>query len=297
MPRNGLTTREKAGQLQDYDPTQAKVKISKADAGMGHFARIRDWPSFDNALDAKLAEIEKFVADWDATVGVRHAAGTEKNAGLRSTMSKAEAEKQSGIKQQQVSRWRKDFTNASAYRNRINGKFRRGDIGLDPADNHRAEGTGENEWHTPLKYIEAARSVMGEIDLDPATNKKAQKRIKAKKIFTAKENGLLKNWHGRVWLNPPYSRELIGPFVSKLCEELVIGRVTEAVLLTHNYTDTAWFHEAESLAKQLCFTRGRVKFVDEQNNECAPTQGQCFFYYGNAAQLFSQTFLEFGFIR
>jgi hypothetical protein len=28
-------------------------------------------------------------------------------------------------------------------------------------------GTGENDWHTPARFIEAARAVLGEIDLDP----------------------------------------------------------------------------------------------------------------------------------
>ena len=32
-----------------------------------------------------------------------------------------------------------------------------------PADNHRAEGTGENEWYTPPEYIEMAREVMGDL--------------------------------------------------------------------------------------------------------------------------------------
>jgi hypothetical protein len=40
-------------------------------------------------------------------------------------------------------------------------------------DNHRARGTGENEWYTPAKYIDDARKVLGQIDLDPATSDSA----------------------------------------------------------------------------------------------------------------------------
>jgi phage N-6-adenine-methyltransferase len=163
--------------------------------------------------------------------------------------------------------------------------------------NHRAQGTGENEWYTPARYIYAAREVMGGIDLDPATSAAAQQTIRAARFFTREQDGLAQPWAGRVWLNPPYSQPDIANFCRKLVAEVGSSTVEQAILLTHNYTDTAWFHEAESLAEAICFTRGRIKFVDAGGEECAPTQGQAFFYYGKGGNAFRSVFGEFGFVR
>ena len=164
--------------------------------------------------------------------------------------------------------------------------------------NHRAQGTGENEWYTPKEYVEAARKVLGSIDLDPASSNIAQKIVNAKKYFTIDNNGLDQSWIAEtLYLNPPYSQPAIWDFIDKLVTELVDGNVDRAILLTHNYTDTAWFHRAEELASAICFTRGRIKFVDTDDNECAPTQGQAFFYFGEEPSKFSEHFLGYGFIR
>src|SRR5262249_56141272 len=64
--------------------------------------------------------------------------------------------------------------------------------------------TGYYEWYTPARYIELAREVLGEIDLDPASSAKAQEIVKAQRYFTLEQDGLIRPWHGRVWLNPPY---------------------------------------------------------------------------------------------
>ena len=78
--------------------------------------------------------------------------------------------------------------------------------------------SNENEWYTPAKYIEAARQVLGAIDLDPASCKRANKTVKAKRIYTAKDDSLHQPWTGRVWLNPPYGR-LAGEFIQRLVLE------------------------------------------------------------------------------
>ena len=48
----------------------------------------------------------------------------------------------------------------------------------------------------------------------------ANQTVKATEYYTYQTNGLGKKWHGHVWMNPPYSTELIGKFVDKLVQEL-----------------------------------------------------------------------------
>jgi phage N-6-adenine-methyltransferase len=161
----------------------------------------------------------------------------------------------------------------------------------------RARFTGENEWYTPAPYIEAARSCLGAIDLDPASAPVAQKTIRAAHFFTRHDDGLRQAWHGRVWLNPPYAQPDIARFIDKLLAEIGAGRATEAILLTHNYTDTGWFHAAAGQCTAICFTRGRIRFVGASGEIAAPTQGQTFFYFGPGLDRFRATFGSFGFIR
>jgi phage N-6-adenine-methyltransferase len=159
-----------------------------------------------------------------------------------------------------------------------------------------ASGTGENEWYTPGPYIEMAREVLGKIDLDPATNQHAQKWIKATRYFTKDNDGLEHPWTGRVWLNPPYMQPDIQQFVEKLVGEFQSKRTEAAILLTHNYTDTAWFHLAAGSCNAICFTRGRIRFIDTDGAQASPTQGQAYFYFVSDIGGFAKRFGEIGFI-
>lgn len=157
-------------------------------------------------------------------------------------------------------------------------------------------GTGENEWYTPPEFIAAARTAMGGIDLDPASSEIANQTVKAATFHSIEDDGLAKAWGGRVWMNPPYAQPFIMNFVTKLVEELANGHVEQAIALTHNYTDTAWFHLAANSAAAICFTRGRIGFLSPTGQRAAPTQGQAFFYFGPNTKPFADAFGSFGLI-
>jgi phage N-6-adenine-methyltransferase len=155
--------------------------------------------------------------------------------------------------------------------------------------------SGDDEWYTPAKYIERVRRVLGGIDLDPASNKRAQRIVKAKRYFTKADDALTKDWCGRVWLNPPYSKRLLLKFVSKLIHEFKVKNTTAAVMLLNNFTDAGWFQLACSACAAVCFPRGRISFTNAVTDKIdRPLNGQVFFYYGDDVESFRSEFAGVG---
>ena len=148
-----------------------------------------------------------------------------------------------------------------------------------------------NEHYTPGLYIEAARDVMGEIDLDPASCAKANKIIKAKKFFAETDDGLKHQWMGNIWLNPPYGG-IAANFVSKLMDEFAATHVKQAIVLVNAHcTDTIWFQSLWDGI--LCFTDHRIDFYGDLTRS-GSTHGSVFAYFGKNEDGFTKLFSEFG---
>ncbi len=167
-----------------------------------------------------------------------------------------------------------------------------------------------NEWYTPARYIEAARAVMGGIDLDPASCAEANRTVKAARFYTAKENGLAQEWHGRVWLNPPYAqdksqrnekRSVVGRWVYKLLEHYQQGNIQQATLLTTFLINAQWFHPLWQFP--ICFVDKNVRFIVPNGSTSKGREGRMtdshmfgsvFIYLGPHEQTFIDTFSRFG---
>jgi phage N-6-adenine-methyltransferase len=134
---------------------------------------------------------------------------------------------------------------------------------------HVSYNTGETRWYTPRRYIDMAVAVMGGIDLDPASSTEANKTVGAATYYTIEDDGLTKSWHGRVWMNPPYSHPAIDRFCEAAAGKYTSGEISEAIVLVNNATDTEWFQGLARASSALCFLNGRVCFI---NHEGAPGQ-------------------------
>ena len=116
-------------------------------------------------------------------------------------------------------------------------------------------------WQTPKDLLERLYLVFGPFDLDPCspTRDRAAAPVRARMYFTQEDDGLSLPWHGVVFLNPPYGREL-PRWVAKAREEVAAGRARTAIALVPARTDTGWWHNDIARQADIFFLRGRLRF-------------------------------------
>lgn len=149
--------------------------------------------------------------------------------------------------------------------------------------------SGSAEWYTPPHVLARVIELLGEIDLDPASNE-GEPWVTARAHYTKSDNGLEREWRGRVFVNPPWdSQGSPGRWVTKLLNEHAAGRVSEAVCLLPARVNTAWMDGLAPYAR--CFVRGRLRFGDATGDAPFPV---VLVYLGDRAQDFVNVFDDLG---
>lgn len=127
---------------------------------------------------------------------------------------------------------------------------------------HQSARAQTDEWLTPPEILAA----LGPFDLDPCAPV-TRPWPTAADHFTIEDNGLLKAWHGRVWLNPPYGNQT-GRWMARLVTHgvgtaLIFARTETGFFFKHVWND----------ATALLFLEGRLNFHFVDGTRAATNSG------------------------
>lgn len=122
----------------------------------------------------------------------------------------------------------------------------------------------KDEWLTPPEIIAA----LGPFDLDPCAPINRPWEM-ARSHFTIADNGLMREWFGRVWMNPPYGTPtIVGPWMRRMAEH------NRGVALIFARTETELFFETVwGRASALLFVKGRLHFHHVDGTRAAANAG------------------------
>lgn len=108
---------------------------------------------------------------------------------------------------------------------------------------------GKDEWLTPPELIKS----LGGFDLDPCSPINRPWDT-ANHHYNELDNGLMQNWEGRVWCNPPYGNQ-----AALWLEKCALHG--NAIALTFARTETNMFFRCVwNKADAVLFIKGRLKF-------------------------------------
>ena len=160
--------------------------------------------------------------------------------------------------------------------------------------------SSKKDWNTPPKFVELINKMLGDIILDPCSNKNSI--IDAKIKYILPTDGLKEDWnYNTIFVNPPFGRIVEN-------KTSLYNWIEKGVDANENYkseilylipvaTNTKHFKDLIfKKAKGLCFLKDtRLKFWSEgvEDKKGAP-MACCFIYFGENYGKFDLLFSEFG---
>lgn len=189
--------------------------------------------------------------------------------------------------------------------------------------------SGNTEHYTPGDIMAVVHEMFPVIELDPASCKKANETVKAERFFTAKQNGLTKQWKAKtLWMNHPFSKGELAckpnckkkackdPLYSKfrghcitedipsnldwvnyLLDQHEKGNIGESLNITFCNSSEAFCQKLLKAGKS-CFINGRVQFNDHKGNKTNGAPKGCFItYIGQRKEEFEIIFSKIGVVK
>jgi hypothetical protein len=127
------------------------------------------------------------------------------------------------------------------------------------------------EWLTPPELVQR----LGLFDLDPCSPIHAP-FLHAKNNFTSNDDGLLKDWFGRVYLNPPYGRGM------ELWLEKLKNHGNGIALIFARTETKCFFEHIWNDADAILFVKGRIRFYHVSGIQAGtPGAPSVFIAYGS----------------
>lgn len=105
-----------------------------------------------------------------------------------------------------------------------------------------------DEYYTP-QWIFQALNI--KFDLDVSAPEGGVPWLPAEHYYTIKDDGLVQNWFGKVWMNPPFSQST--PWVNKFIDH---GNGIALV----PFAKSAWFHNLWNVADGIVPLTSKLKF-------------------------------------
>ncbi len=167
-----------------------------------------------------------------------------------------------------------------------------------------------DNWGTPESIVQKVKLVLGDIDLDPASNTDANEVIQAKKIFTEETDGLTSEWglNDAVFLNPPSGKQdgksKTNMFWQKLMKEVYSGNIGHAIFLAFSIEQLQSSQRKgvpPMMAFPFCVPAKRIAFTDPTGAERkAPSHSNMIIYVPGSIDktyLFKDVFSSIGYVR
>ena len=148
-------------------------------------------------------------------------------------------------------------------------------------------GNRTDKWNTPSDFVADVIKFFGTIDLDPCCNDVDNPNVPALNYYTEETNGLAHDWHGKVFVNHPYSnsKEWI-PYAALQYES---GNAQELVLLIKLDVSTKWWQSVSKYPWIAVNTRMRFGSA----KSASPFQS-AIIYLGKDLKRFNDIFGKYG---